>query len=123
MARDLDSVSIRVGFLLLVCLVLTQGSVKAEEPPVATETTSAEEPDQVPELLAVTISGGGGETLTSSSFRMTGTVGPPDAGSASSPSFQMSGGFSGSGSVGNPQPLFSDGFESNNTGGWHTTVP
>ena len=56
--------------------------------------------------------------MTSESFRMVSTVGPPDAGAASSASFQVAGGFSGSGSPGNPGPIFADGFESGDTAQW-----
>lgn len=118
-----DSVSAVVGLLLIMSLTILSAPADADDPPEAPPPEPTEAPREVPELLSTTIAGGGGEILTSSSFRMTGTVGPPDAGSASSPSYQISGGFSGSGSVGNPEPVFADGFESGGTGAWSGTVP
>ncbi len=119
----LDSVSSGVGLVLIMILTIVPVAVDADDPPEASPPKPAEAPRVAPELLSTTIAGGGGEILTSSSFRMTGTVGPPDAGSMSSPSYQMSGGFSGSGSVGNPEPLFADGFETGGTGAWSGSVP
>jgi len=123
MLEYLDSVSTGVGLLLIVSLTILPAPVDADDPPEAPPPEPTEAPDDAPTLLSASIAGGGGEMLTSDSFRMVGTVGPPDAGSASSPSYTVSTGFSGSGSVGNPDPLFTDGFESQDTGAWSGTVP
>lgn len=102
--------------ILTILLVTAAASTPAEEAPQAPLEGAAFSVDWQ------TIDGGGGNGV-SPSFQLLGTVGQAEAGDASSPSFEVEGGFwVAEEQVGDAELVFNDGFETGDATSWSSVV-
>lgn len=90
---------------------------------VAAMATPQPAPEGAPEgtepTLSFTIDSGGG-TSSSAAFQLTGSIGQPETGTASSPNHTLVGGFWGRTAA---SDIFTDGFESGDTTAWSSAIP
>lgn len=112
----------RVSFVAVAMVLLPIGVAVASEPVVTgtdVESRDAPEEGRADEMAAWSVDSGGGES-SGGDFTLTAAIGQPDAGVLSQGDTVLAGGlWAGVADLGF---VFGDGFESNSTGAWASTV-